>query len=111
MAFSALTSINFEAEVLESEQPVLVEFYTEWSGRHHIISPGLQEIGKTYGDHVKFCRINIDLYKEMANEYGVQTIPTILLFKRGQLVDHIIGIVPKAVVVQRLRDILKPENI
>ena len=110
MAFSALTDINFQVEVLESEQPVLVEFYTEWSGRHHIINPGLQEIHETYGDHVKFCRVNIELYKEIANEYGVQTIPTILLFERGQLVDHIIGIVPKVVVAQRLRDLLKPGN-
>jgi thioredoxin 1 len=106
LAFSALTDINFQMEVLESEQPVLVEFYTEWSGRHHIISPGLRETDEIYGTHVKFCRINTDIYKEIANEYSVQTIPTILLFKRGQLVDHIIGIVPKAVVVQKLRDLL-----
>ena len=111
MAFSALTNINFQAEVLESELPVLVEFYTEWSGRHHIISPGLQEIDKTYGDHVKFCKINIELYKEIANEYSVQTIPAILLFKHGQLVDHIIGIVPKVVLAQRLKDLLRPGNM
>ena len=111
MAFNALTDISFQTEVLESEQPVLVEFYTEWSGRHHIISPGLQEIDKTYSAHAKFYRINTDIYKEIANEYGVQTIPTILLFKRGQLVDNITGIVPKTVVVQKLRDLLKPEKI
>ena len=111
MAFNALTDVNFQAEVLESEQPVLVEFYTEWSGRHHIISPGLKEVDERYGAHAKFCRINTDIYSEMANEYGVQTIPTILLFRRGELVDHIIGIVPKAVVVQKIRDLLKPKNI
>ena len=110
MAFSALTNMNFQMEVLESEQPVLVEFYTKWSGRHHIISPGLQEIDEKYGDHVKFCRIDTDLYKEIANEYGVQTIPTILLFRGGHLMDNIIGIVPKAVVAQRLKDLLKPGN-
>ena len=110
MAFSALTSINFQEEVLESEQPVLVEFYTEWSGRHHIIRPGLQEIDEIYGSHVKFCKINIDKYKQMASEYGVQTVPTILLFKNGQLVDHIIGIAPKIVVAQKLRDLLKLEH-
>ena len=111
MAFSILTDIDFQGEVLESEQPVLVEFYTEWSGRHHIISPGLREIDEIYSDHVKFCRINIDSYEEMASKYGVQTVPTILLFKRGQLVNHIIGIVPKEVVAQKLRDLLKPENV
>lgn len=111
MAFSSLTDIDFQEEVLESEQPVLVEFYTEWSGRHHIISPGLREMDEMYGAHVKFCRINIDSYEGIANEYGVQTIPTILLFKRGQLVDHIVGIVPKAVVAQRLKILLESENL
>jgi len=111
LAFSTLTDINFQVEVLESEKPVLVEFYAEWSGCHHIISPGLREIGEIYRAHVKFFRINTDIYKEMANEYGVQTIPTILLFRRGQLVDHIIGMVPKEVVAQKLRKMLKPGNI
>lgn len=111
LAFSALTDIDFQEEVLESEQPVLVEFYTEWSGRHHIISPGLREMDEVYGAHVKFCRINIDSHKEIANEYGVQTIPTILLFEHGQLVDHIIGMAPKTVVAQRLEALLEPKNV
>ena len=110
MAFSTLTSANFQVEVLESKQPVLVEFYTEWSGRHHIISPGLQEIDGIYGTSVKFCRINTDIYREIASEYSVQTIPTILLFRCGQPVDHIIGIAPREVLAQKLKDLLKLEN-
>jgi thioredoxin 1 len=106
MAYIELTDATFQDEVLKNKQPVLVEFSAKWSGSCHIIAPALKEMGEKYRPHVKFCRIDVDTHAETATQYGVQRVPTILLFRDGQLVDHIIGITSKNIMAQKLNALL-----
>lgn len=97
-----LTSENFQKEVLNSKQPVLVEFSTEWCGTSHIIAPIIKEMAVTFNDDIKFCKIDIDEYEELSKQYGVRKIPTILLFNNGKVVDFIVGAVSREVLVKKL---------
>ena len=106
MHFIILTEANFQAEVLESERPVLVEFFANWCGSCHIIAPVLEEMETTFKSRVKFCQVDVDHQGKISNSYGVQKIPTILFFKNGQIVDYSIGIVPRTVIVQKLHALL-----
>jgi len=110
MAYVTLTDETFREEVLKSKQPVLVEFFTKWSGACHVIAPGLRETGERYKSHVKFCKLDMDDHAEMARLYGVHGVPTILLFRDGQLMDHITGVVPKTVVAQKLDILFKSDT-
>jgi thioredoxin 1 len=106
MGYITLTDANFQVEVLESRKPVFVEFFSAWSGLHHIMAPGLEEIAEKYGKRVKFCRIDVYIYKDLAKQYSIQNVPTILLFRNGQLVDQIADVTPKAVIAQKLDALL-----
>ena len=97
-----LTSENFQKEVLNSKQPVLVEFSTEWCGTSHIIAPIIKEMAVKFKDDIKFCKIDIDEYEELSKQYGVRKIPTILLFNNGNVVDFIVGAVSREVLVKNL---------
>ncbi|MBC2717144.1 MAG: thioredoxin [Desulfobacteraceae bacterium] len=97
-----LTSENFQKEVLNSKQPVLVEFSTEWCGTSHIIAPIIKEMTVKFKDDIKFCKIDIDEYEELSKQYGVRKIPTILLFNNGKVVDFIVGVVSRKVLVKNL---------
>ena len=101
-----LTDENFEKEVLSSKQPVLVEFATDWSGTSHIIAPIIKEMAAKFADVIKFCKIDIDEYKEVAKQYGIRRIPTILLFKNGKVVDFIYGAVSREILVEKLNALL-----
>jgi thioredoxin 1 len=102
-----LTNVNFGDEVLKSLQLVLVEFYTGWSGGHHIISPGLMELKDKYQSRVKFCMIDVGNHKMLSEKYGIWNIPTIVFFKNGNPVDYIVGLVPKIVIAQKLDFLLE----
>ncbi len=102
-----LTNASFGDEVLKSRQPVLVEFYADWSGAHHIISPGLMELNDRYGSRVKFCMIDVSNHRVLSEKYGIWNIPTIVLFRDGHPMDFIIGLVPKIVIAQKLDVLLK----
>lgn len=97
-----LTSENFQKKVLNSKQPVLVEFSTEWCGTSHIIAPIIKEMAVKFKDDIKFCKIDIDEYEELSKQYGVRKIPTILLFNNGKVVDFIVGAVSRKVLVKNL---------
>jgi thioredoxin 1 len=102
-----LTDVGFRDEVLKSRQLVLVEFYTDWSGSHHIISPGLMELSDIYESRVKFCMVDVGNHKVLSEKYGIWNVPTIVLFKNGNPVDYIVGLVPKTVIAQKLNVLLK----
>ena len=106
MRYITLTDANFQEEVLDSRQPVLVEFFSAWSGLHHIMAPGLEEMSGKYDTRVKFCRLDVHIYKDLSKQYGIQNLPTILLFKNGQPVDKIVGVTPKAFIAQKLDALL-----
>lgn len=103
-----LTNENFQKEVLSSKQPVLVEFSTDWCGTSHIIAPIVNEMAGKFKDDIKFCKIDIDDYKEAAKQYGIRHVSTILLFKNGKVVDFVYGAVSREIITEKLNTLLKP---
>ncbi len=101
MAVVKLTTQNFEQEVLKADKPVLVDFYADWCGPCQMMGPVVEEIAGEVSD-AKVCKINIDEQMEIAQRYGVMTIPTFAVFKSGEIVKKEIGALPKGV----LKDML-----
>ena len=87
---------NFEAEVLQSDVPVVVDFWAEWCGPCRAIAPIMNELAAQYGEQVKIVKMNIDEQRETPAKYGVRAIPTILAFKGGQVTEQLQGARPKA---------------
>lgn len=97
-----LTNINFEAEVLNSDKPVLVDFWAEWCGPCQMLAPTVAEIAEEYADSVKVGKVNVDEEPEIAAAYSIMSIPTVLLFRDGKIADTSIGFVPKQSLVNML---------
>ncbi len=95
---------TFESEVLQSETPVLVDFYADWCGPCRIISPMLEEIVEELDGAFRVAKLDIDDNGATAVKYGVRSIPTLILFKGGRPVERWVGIVPKQLVLSRARD-------
>ena len=87
-----LTKDNFSAEVLQATVPVLVDFWAEWCGPCKMIAPVLDELAEEYGARVKIGKVNIDEHQELAGQYSVRAIPTLLLFKEGQVAEQMVGL-------------------
>ncbi|MBP5775851.1 MAG: thioredoxin [Clostridiales bacterium] len=96
MAEIILTSDNFESEVIASEIPVLVDFWAPWCGPCKMLGPVISQIADEYEGKVKVGKVNVDEEEELAAQYGVQSIPTVLLFKGGEVVEQSLGFKPKA---------------
>ncbi|MDQ6630147.1 MAG: thioredoxin [Verrucomicrobiota bacterium] len=86
-----LTSTNFDNEVLKSSLPVLVDFWAEWCGPCKMIAPVLDELAGEFEGRAKIAKVNIDEHQNLAAEYGVRAIPTLLVFKGGQVAEQIVG--------------------
>ena len=86
-----LTQDNFATEVLQSSKPVLVDFWAEWCGPCKMIAPLLDELAAEYDGKVKIGKINTDEQQQLASQYGISSIPTLLFFKNGQVVNQMIG--------------------
>ena len=82
---------NFKQEVLESELPVLVDFWAEWCAPCLMIAPIIEEIAKEYKDRLKVCKLNVENGAQTSSRYGVMNIPTLMIFKNGEMVDKVIG--------------------
>lgn len=91
-----ITTENFEKEVLQSDIPVLVDFWAQWCAPCKMLAPTIAEIAKDYEGRVKVGKIDIDQYAPLAIKYGVASIPTVLLFKNGEVMDKSVGFVPKS---------------
>jgi thioredoxin len=89
---SALTHENFDTEVLKSSTPVLVDFWAEWCGPCKMIAPILDELAEEYDGRVRIGKVNIDEQQQLAAQYGVRAIPTLLLFHNGEVADQIVGL-------------------
>ena len=100
-----VTDTNFQAEVLESEQPVLVDFWAPWCGPCRIVAPHLEELDSERED-LRVVKLNVDDNPQTAATYNVMSIPTLLLFKHGQVAKQIIGAMPKNRLVQEIEPAL-----
>ena len=96
-----ITSANFDAEVLHSEKPVLLDFWASWCGPCRMLSPIVDEVAEERTD-VKVGKVNVDQQPELAGEFGVMSIPTLLVFENGKLVRQAVGARPKASVLDLL---------
>lgn len=90
-----LTNANFEAEALKSEIPVLIDFWAEWCGPCRMVAPTVAQLAEEYAGKVKVCKVNVDNAREVAAKYGIRSIPTLMLFKGGQVKDTLVGAQPK----------------
>ena len=102
MAATVVTSANFEAEVLKADKPVIVDFWASWCGPCKMLSPVMEEISETE-DSVKICSVNVDDEMELASNYGISSIPSLLVFKGGQLVNQSVGVIPRQAILDLAR--------
>ena len=93
---------NFDQEVLKSNVPVLVDFWAEWCGPCRMISPLVSEIAAEYKDKLKVCKLNVEEGRQTSTNYGIMSIPTLIIFKNGEIVDKVVGAVPKNDLVTRI---------
>ena len=101
-----VTDENFKAEVLDAKIPVLVDFWAEWCMPCKMLAPVVEAIAKEYEGKLKVCKLNVDDAPVTATQYSVMSIPTLLLFKEGKVVDKIVGVVPKAAIDSKLKPLL-----
>ena len=91
----AVTEETFSAEVLQSSEPVLVDFWAAWCGPCRLVAPAVEEIASEYRGRLKVVKVDVDQNQDVAIRYGVQSIPTLMVFKAGIVVDRVLGAVPK----------------
>ncbi len=104
---TTLTDTNFQKEVLENPHPVLVEFGADWCGACHMLAPILEQLREEFDGQIKIARLDVDAGERVATEYGIRDIPTLALFKNGQVVDQITGLIPRQVIAAKLRALLR----
>ena len=97
---------SFDAEILQTETPVLVDFWAPWCGPCKAIAPVVQELAETFGDKIKFAKCNVDDNPVPPGKYGIRAFPTLILFKGGNVVDQITGMVAKSKLEEAIQSVL-----
>jgi len=100
MATVTVNKSNFESDVLQASEPVVVDFWAEWCGPCKMIAPALEEISNELKGRVKIAKLNIDENQELAAAFGVRSIPTLMMFKGGEVADIKVGALPKTALTQ-----------
>ena len=95
MSVGKVSDTTFESEVIKATGPVVVDFWAEWCGPCKMIAPALEEIAKSLGDKVKILKLNVDENPQTASKYGIMSIPTLMLFKNGEMASRQVGAAPK----------------
>lgn len=101
-----LTDAIFEQEVLKSDIPVVIDFWAAWCGPCRLIAPIVDELALEYTGKVKVCKLDVDNNQNTAMKYGIRSIPMLLFFKNGEVVDSILGAVPRNTIVNKLESVL-----
>ena len=97
---------EFQATVLDSKTPVFVDFWAEWCGPCHMIAPVVEELAEEYDGKFSFTKVDVDANPNTAMQFGIRSIPTMLLFKDGKVADQVIGAVPKAMLKSKIDKVL-----
>ena len=101
--YATFSTANFTRDVLNSSQPVLVDFWAPWCGPCCVLMPTIEELAVEFDGQATVGKVNVDDHPYLAAQYGIRSIPTVLLFKAGQVVDQTVGVVPQQVVAEKLR--------
>ena len=99
-------SEDFEREVIKSELPVIVDFWAEWCMPCRMVAPIFKELAKEYAGKMKFVKVNVDHNQDLALRYGIQSIPTLMVFNNGRIVERVIGAMPKPALKKVIDDVL-----
>jgi len=102
----AISEQNFQETVLDSEQPVVLDFWAAWCGPCRVLGPTVEELAKEYEGKALIGKVDVDENPQIAMEYGIRSIPTLLFFKDGKLIDRVVGVLTKAQLAQRIEDLL-----
>lgn len=97
-----VTDSNFQNEVLNSPTPVLIDFWAEWCGPCKMIAPLVEELAKEYDGKLKVGKVDVDSNQQVSMQFGIRSIPTLLIFKQGKVVDQLVGAVPKRMLVEKI---------
>ncbi len=100
------TEENFKSEVLESSQPVLVDFWAEWCGPCKMIAPAIEELAADFDGKAKVAKVNVDEQPKLAQEYGVRSIPTLLFFRDGKVTEQLVGAPQKDTLAEKLNNLI-----
>jgi len=97
---------SFDQEVIKSDKPVLVDFWAPWCGPCRSLAPVIEEITKEFEGRVKVAKVNVDNNQDLARKYGIMSIPTLIIFKSGQVVEQMVGFTQKSVLARKLESVL-----
>ena len=97
---------NFEEEVLKSTLPVMVDLWAPWCGPCRMVAPVVESLAEKYDKRFKFCRLNVDENPQTASKYGIMSIPTLMFFKDGKLMETVVGAVPERVLQPKIEEFL-----
>ena len=107
-SYVTLTDRNFQREVIESQKPVLVDFWAPWCGPCQAMGPVIKELAEEFQSRAVVAKVDVDNNQEIAGRYGIQSIPTLMIFQNGEVVDQMVGTMPKKALAEKLEKQLQP---